>query len=52
MFHGTRKMALLKYSYKHIKPSKEERIQNILHNPNGPLVATYASNAKRNNRHC
>ena len=34
---GPRKMTLLKY-FKHIKPSKEERIQNILPKPDGLLA--------------
>jgi len=35
MFHsGLQKMALLKY-FKHIEPSKEERIQGVLPKPDG-----------------
>jgi len=35
MFHSSPREALLKY-FKHIKPSKEERIQSILPKPDGP----------------
>ena len=31
--------------YKRIKPSKEERIQNVLHKPDGPLARLMPSSA-------
>jgi len=37
MFHSSPREALVKY-FKHIKPSKEERIQSILPKPDGPSV--------------
>ena len=37
-------MALLKY-FKHIKPSKEERIQSVLPKPDGPLARLKLSSA-------
>ena len=38
MFHSIpQKMELLEY-FKHIKPSKEERIQSVLPKPDGPLA--------------
>jgi len=37
LYQLAKNQALLKY-FKHIKPSKEERIQSVLPKPNGPLV--------------
>jgi len=37
-------MALVKY-FKHIKPSKEERIQSALPKPDGPLACLMPSSA-------
>ena len=42
-------MTLLKY-FKHIEPSKEEKIQSVLPKPDCPLHGT--SNAKLSNRNC
>jgi len=41
---GLWKIALLKY-FKHIKPSKEERIQGVLPKPDGPLALLMPSSA-------